>query len=363
MAEKILIAEDDLDLANSIRAALERESYECSAHADPRRALREAEEGEVGLLLTDLKMPHMDGIELARRVKRIQPDARIVVITAHSTMDTVLEALRMGIDSYILKPFRSEELLFSVRQSLERRRLELENRRYQAGLEEMVEEKTRELLARHTRLSRSQMEGIFAIGNIIEARDAYTRGHTERVTYFAVALAERLGWPEESIKELGVGSPLHDIGKIGVPDYILNKVGKLTFQEFDVMKRHPEIGYSMVRGCNLTPVAIGCIIYHQERFDGSGYPFGLSGGDIPEEGRLMAVCDAFDAMTSTRIYRPALTLEKTLGILRDNSGTQFDPRMANAFLELVDSGVLDSAISRSDFRSEFEGLVARLTAV
>ena len=363
MEETILIAEDDSDLNDSITAALTREGYRCISCLDPVKALEAARREDIDLLLTDLKMPNIDGVELANRFNSLQPDARVIMMTGYSTMSTVIEGLRMGIDSYILKPFRMEEILFNVGSSMERRRLMRENRRYQAGLESMVVEQTRELTERFGRLSRSQFESIFAIGNIIEARDAYTRGHTERVTYFAVALAESIGWPENKIRDLSIGSPLHDIGKIGVPDRILKKQSGLDFAEFELMKNHPEIGYRMVRGCDLSPLSVGCIIFHHERFDGRGYPFGLAADDIPEEGRLMAIADAFDAMTSDRIYRPAMPFEKAVGIVRECTGSQFDPKMSDAFLRLIDSGSLDPVLQRGEIKEEFEGLVTRMTEV
>lgn len=361
--DTILIAEDDAALNEAMSESLRRRGFECVACTDPRGALEHARTGKISLLLTDLKMPHIDGIGLCERVHELQPDARMVIVTAYSTIGTVLDALRMGIDGYILKPFREEELILNVENALKRRRLILDNRRYQEGLEQMVEEKTRQLMSHQRELSYSQVLNIFAIGNIIEARDVYTRGHTERVTYFAVELAERLGWRENQIVDLGIGSPLHDIGKIGVPDEILKKQGPLTFREFEIMKKHPEIGYRMVRGTDLAPLTVGCIIYHQERFDGRGYPFGLAGENIPPEGRLMAVCDAFDAMTSTRVYRPALPVEKALQIIRENMGAQFDPEMGRAFLELVDKGAFDGIISETAIKADFEALISRLAGL
>jgi len=361
MNETILIAEDDADLSESLSETLEREGYNCFSFTDPRDALSAAQEEEIDLLLTDLKMPHIDGIELARQVKSRQPDVRVIVITGFSTMKTVIDGLRIGIDSYILKPFRTEEIIFNVGDALERLRLIRENRLYRAGLESLVVEQTRELSDRCNKLRRSQFESIFAIGNIIEARDAYTRGHTERVTYFAVALAERCGWPEERIRDLSVGSPLHDIGKIGVPDSVLKKEGPLDFHEMEMMKQHPEIGYQMVRGSDFASTSVGCIIFHHERFDGGGYPFGLRGADIPQEGRLMAICDAFDAMTSDRVYRPAMPVDKAISVLRECAGTHFDPEMTDAFLEQIESGKLDPVLTRKEIREEFAHLVTRFT--
>ena len=363
MTETILVAEDDTQLSASIHETLTRVGFNCIIHSDPREALKELEHADVALLLTDLKMPHMNGIELARRTLEIRPDTRIIVITAYSTINTVLESLRMGLDNYVLKPFRSEELLFNIRESLERRRLILENRLYQSNLEQMVQDQTQRLQERHQKLCRSQMESIFAIGNIVEARDTYTRGHTERVTFFAIALAERLGWSEAGIRELGIGSPLHDIGKIGIPNRVLNKQGTFTFEEFEIMKKHPEVGYGMVRGSGFSHGTVACILYHHERFDGNGYPFGLGGKDIPKEGRLMAACDAFDAMTSDRVYRPAMPVEKAADILHQEAGHQFDPEIVSEFAGLLEGGAFDAVLRNHDIKAEFEQLITRLTSI
>lgn len=360
MPARIVLADDDLDLNSSISALLSGAGYDIVSFDDPRAALEEIRENDCDLLIADLKMPHLTGLEMAEVVRELRPDTRILVITGHSSMQSVLDALRMGVDQYIPKPFNAELLLFQVRRALERRNLEMENRRYAKGIARLVEERTHELVRRQLELRTSQLENIFAIGNIIEARDTYTRGHTERVTLYAVSVAEKLGWENERIRNLGIGSPLHDIGKIGVADAILKKQGPLDFSEYERMKDHPAIGYEMVRGIDLAPGTVACILYHHERFDGKGYPFGIKGADIPAEGRIMAICDAFDAMTSTRIYRPAMTVEKALDIVCSNSGSQFDPDYADVFKELVESHAIDSLLYEADISEEFGDLLERL---
>lgn len=360
MYDKILIAEDDSDLNATIQEFLSGHGYRCASFTDPRKALISLKQEEYDVLLADLKMPHIDGIHLASQALEVSPDIRVLILTAYSSMHTVVEAIRLGVDNYILKPFSPRELLFQVQRSLERRRLVVENQKYQRGLEQLVEDHTRELLHRQRELRISQMESIFAIGNIIEARDYYTRGHTERVTLYAVAVAQALKWERRKIYDLGIGSPLHDIGKIGVPDRILKKEGPLTFEEHERMKEHTEIGYNMVRGLDFAPGTIACILYHHERYDGKGYPFGLDGDDIPEEGRIMAICDAFDAMTSNRVYRKAMSSHRALEIVEENIGLQFDPTFARVFINLFKTQKIRNYLNETDITKEFNEFVVQL---
>jgi len=187
----------------------------------------------------------------------------------------------------------------------------------------------------------SYMEAILALANAIEARDPYTAGHTGRVTTLAKTLAQGLGWDEKRIYNLAMGVTLHDIGKIGVPDSILNKPSRLTEEERQKMMRHPTVGVKIVRGIKLLKNAIPYIISHHERYDGAGYPKGLKGTDIPVEGRLLAVVDTLDAIMSDRPYRPGARLEVAVGELMDNRGTQFDPELVDLFMDLMRQGKID----------------------
>lgn len=363
MHREILLVEDDIELAGSVCDFLKSRNIECNYFADPREAVATARECKYPLLITDLKLPHINGIELAAKIRAHQPEIRVLIITAYSSMPTVLEALRLGVDNYLLKPFSSRELIFHVDRALERYDLVKQNQRYQKNLEQMIQERTNQLTHRQQELRTSQMENIFAIGNVIEARDPYTRGHTERVTLYAVSLAEAMGWDRSTIYALCIGSPLHDIGKISVPDAILKKNGPLTTIEYDIMKDHPGQGYDLVKDTDLHPSTVACILYHHERFDGRGYPFGLKGENIPPEGRIMAVCDAFDAMTSNRVYRKAMSTEKALEIVRQNAGAQFDPEIAKVLIDLVEENPDANLFNEGDISEEFNTLVAQLIEV
>lgn len=193
-------------------------------------------------------------------------------------------------------------------------------------------------------ISESYKNFILVLANAIEARDQYTRGHIERVTKFAKSTAEEMGWDEEKIKEIEMGGILHDIGKIGVPDNILNKTDRLTKEEYEVIKTHPIIGRNMLKSMVSFDPAISYILYHHERYDGNGYPFQLKGTDIPSGGRIIAVADSFDAMTSDRPYRKGMDTKEAVLELEKNSGSQFDPDIVNAFIRLYKNGKIEEII-------------------
>jgi HD-GYP domain-containing protein (c-di-GMP phosphodiesterase class II) len=182
-----------------------------------------------------------------------------------------------------------------------------------------------------------------ALANAVEVRDIYTRGHTERVCYMAEFLARQLKWSEERLWEVKMGGILHDIGKIGVPDAILNKAQALTHEEFQIMKQHPVCGARILEGIPFLAPAIPYLLYHHERFDGKGYPYGLRNDQIPLQGRLMSVVDTFDAMTSDRPYRKAKSFKMALKEIKDCAGTKFDPRIAEVFLKGWERGLVDKA--------------------
>lgn len=196
---------------------------------------------------------------------------------------------------------------------------------------------------RHQRekLIQSQKATAITLAKAIEKRDRYTAGHTDRVTEYAILTAKQLDWPEERLAVLELAGHLHDVGKIGVPDAVLNKPGKLTVEEFEMMKAHPEIGEQILRGIDFLEALVPCVLYHHERYDGKGYPKGLSGEAIPIEGRLLAVSDTFDAMTSSRPYRKQLDPEQAIQEIKRCSGTQFDPNIVGIFLEIWRAGLLD----------------------
>jgi putative two-component system response regulator len=276
-------------------------------------------------------MPGMSGLDLLREVKSIDDAVGFVVLTGAGSMQDTIEALRLQADEYLLKPFNIEEVALAVDRALRHRRLLLENRYYQLHLEERVAEQAEQL-------EDMFVDALLSLANAIEARDGYARGHVERVTRYAVAIGTELDLSADQLRHLWVGALLHDVGKIGIPDMILQKPGALTSEEYEVIKRHPGIGAAIMERSTFLRLALLGVLHHQERWDGTGYPLGLAGEDISLEGRILSVADTFDAIVTTRPYRHKRTTEEAVAELRRNAGTQFDPQIVDALIRAMHNG-------------------------
>ena len=290
------------------------------------QALQFLEKRHTDLILLDINMPEMDGKETMRRIKENERWAKIPIIflTADSTPETEAECLSLGADDFIAKPFVPKVMRRRIS-----RLIELNELRY--DLETRLEEKTRQV-------EKVTLQSIMAIANTIDEKDKYTSGHSARVAKCAEALAERLGWSEAERQNLHYVALLHDIGKIGVPDTILNKPSRLTDNEFSIIKKHPLMGNDILKDIKMIENVSEAALYHHERYDGTGYPCGLKGEDIPLTARIVCIADAYDAMTSTRCYRPKLSDEKVLSEFERGMGTQFDPEIAKVFIEMLREG-------------------------
>ena len=293
--------------------------------------------GHVGvtLLMTDMQMPKMDGIALLREVRRRYPDVAVVMVTGNADVEIAVGALAMGAMDYIVKPFQLEEVRARVAQALEKRRLILENRDYQAQLEERVK-------AQQRRLEELFVAGIQSLSEALEAKDPYTRGHSVRVASYASCVARELGMTPDLIRQIELGGHVHDIGKIGVREEVLNKTGPLTPEEYEHIMTHPVIGWRILAPLlNETPHALNVVRWHHERFDGKGLPDRLGKQHIPIEARIIAAADTVDAITSDRPYRAS---EKTLAMAIEeivrHRGTQFDPDVVDAMARCVERGEL-----------------------
>jgi len=256
------------------------------------------------------------------------------MVTGLDDIGTALEALRMGACDYITKPFDSVRLRRALAQAVERNRLLVENRLRREELERKVEARTLELNSALQELKESYRATLDALASALDAREHETQAHSQRVREYAETLARRLGLTEASLVEVGRGALLHDVGKIGVPDSILLKPAKLTLGVWVVMRKHPRIGYDILRNIRFLAGAAEIVLAHQERWDGKGYPTGLAGTDIPLGARIFAVVDTLDAMTSDRPYRKALPFQAAMEEVRRCSATQFDPVVAQAFLSI-----------------------------
>jgi response regulator RpfG family c-di-GMP phosphodiesterase len=280
-------------------------------------------------------MPELDGMGLLRDVRTRKPAAAVIMITAVADVATAVSALSVGAMDYLTKPFHLEEVRARVRQALEKRRLILENRGYQEGLEQRVAEQAR-------RIESLFVASIQSLADALEVKDPYTHGHSLRVSTYSVAIAQAIGLGADAVQQIEIGGHVHDIGKIGVREAVLNKPGPLTHEEYQHIMTHPVVGWRILSPLlRDVPMALNVVRWHHERWDGSGVPDHLVGEAIPIEARIAAVADTFDAMTSVRPYRPGVPLPDTLAELRRNSGTQFDPVCVAAFLDAVDAGTID----------------------
>ena len=301
------------------------------AGLDVFRALRPS------VVVIDLRMPIMDGRELLHAVREEDPDAAVIVLTGAADVKTAIACLKQGAYDFIMKPVDIDELLLAVERAFERRQLLLERRHYQEMLERRVQEATRDLEAAYRQLQDTYRATLEALGSALDTRDVGTEAHSRRVHGYALGAARAYGLPESALTDLAHGVLLHDIGKIGIPDAILLKPGRLTAEEWVIMRRHPEIGARLIRDIPFLQGAIPVVRHHHERWDGTGYPDGLRGGEIPLGARIFAVVDAFDAMTFDRPYSRAISFEAARAELRRSAGTHFDPAVVEAFMRVPDS--------------------------
>jgi putative nucleotidyltransferase with HDIG domain len=339
--KKLLIVDDERSVREVLAEGLAAMGYETLSAGSADEAFEHARREPVHLVLTDIEMPGANGLELLARLKEHDPELDVVMVTGVIDATTAIGAIRQGASDYVTKPFNLDEVQIVIDRRLEKRRLILENRAYQEHLEELVEQRTQEVLEKkqqveqlYEELQESYESTLQALVTALDFRDNETQGHSYRVVEYAVLVAERLGVGEPDLTWIRRGAILHDVGKIGVSDLVLRKPGKLDADEWDEMRKHPEIGYRMLERIRFLKPALDIVLSHQERFDGSGYPRGQSGEEIPLGARIFAVVDTFDAMTSDRPYRAALSIDAARDEIIDWSGRQFDPKVVDAFLTI-----------------------------
>ena len=337
-AERILIVDDEEPIREIVSSMLSSAGYRCSQAPSGEEAMATLESGaEFELMLSDLMMGGMDGIGLLERTKEKFPDMPVVMVTAVHDISVALAAIRNGAYDYLLKPFEREQLLNTVRRALENRRLKLENRAYQSNLESLVTARTEQLRQTMSDLERSYDITLEALGDALDLKDAETEGHSKRVTAFTIAMARAMGLPADRIRVIARGAFLHDIGKMAIPDAILRKPGALTEEEIMIMRDHCYRGYQMLRKIPFLVEAAEIVHAHQERYDGSGYPRGLKGEDIPLGARIFAIADTLDAITSDRPYRAAQTFQAAREEIQRWTGRQFDPEIVKVFDSMPES--------------------------
>jgi response regulator RpfG family c-di-GMP phosphodiesterase len=326
----ILVVDDEPEI-REVLCALLSDDYLCESVGSAEDALSLLREREFDLIISDIMMSGMSGLEMVPNVLELSPDAVVVMISGVQTIESAIKALRAGAFDYIMKPFDLRQVEAAVKRALEHHDLRVAKRRYENHLQELVKERTEQLDDALASVEDAYRATLKALAHALETRDAETHGHSERVVTFSLRLGRELGLEADQMRSLEFGSLLHDIGKIGVPDAILRKPAKLTEEEWIKMREHPLHGQAILRGIEFLGGAARVVAQHHEKWDGSGYPLGLRGEEIDLNARIFAVADAFDAMTSDRVYRKGKPYEAAAEELELFAGKQFDPQVVAAF--------------------------------
>jgi response regulator RpfG family c-di-GMP phosphodiesterase len=332
MENRILIVDDEKTIYSVIARRLAMEGYSCAMVINGREALGYFSKNNCSLIISDIRMPEMNGLELLKNVKAVRPDMMFIIMTAYPEIDMAVEAIRLGANDFIIKPVDLELMVFSVKKALERKRMEEEIETHHKNLEKLVEERTSKLREALLVLKKTHLDSVKVLAGAIDAKDPYTRGHSDRVRKMSMRIGMELSFNGERLENLVFGALLHDIGKIGIRDEVLQKKGQLTPEEYQYVQQHSLIGVKIIEGIDFFKDKISMIRNHHEHFDGGGYPDGLMGEVIPLEARIIAVSDAFDAMTSLRPHRRAMPVEDVILEMEKGKGRQFDPQVLEIFL-------------------------------
>ena len=321
--EKVLVVDDEESNLRTLRRVLRSQYNVLTANSGAEGIELLKQNRDVALILSDQRMPYMTGSQFLGEAIKLAPNTIRFLITGYSDLDAVVDAINTGrIYRYITNPWDPDQLLIDVKRAVEHYVASKENERLSKFNQKLVDD-LKELL----------INTVSAISNALEAKDSYTFGHSNRVTFYAIEIGKTIGLDEQSLSYLEFAGLLHDIGKIGVPEIILNKPGRLTEEEYSVISKHPLRGGKILSRLKNIQEVIDCVVHHHERFDGNGHPNGLKGEDIPLGARILAVADSYDAMTSDRPYRKSMSHEDAVEELKRCSGGQFDPKIVEAFLE------------------------------
>ncbi len=335
---RVLVVDDDTMLCQLLTRWLEKEGYECVSAYSGEEALARLTETAFSLMITDINMPGITGMELLSQIRGKYHDMVSIVASAVDDRSIAINALELDAFAYIIKPLSKTETLVNVENALRHQQLERENREYSEEMSLLVLEQTRDLRRKEDEIRLSRDETIRCLARAAEFRDDDTAQHTLRVGRYCQLLAEKAGLDRDYCKLIGAASPLHDVGKIGIPDKILLKPGALDSEEFEVIKTHCEIGRRILGDSTseLLQLAADIAFTHHEKVDGNGYPGGIKGGEIPIAGRVTAICDVFDALTFDRIYKKALSIPEAVKILTEGRGKHFDATLLDLFIVGLD---------------------------
>lgn len=322
---KIIVVDDEEGIIDSLSIFLKRSGYQFTGVTDPMEAIEKVKNEHFDLMLLDFIMTPIHGDQVVEEIRKFNKELYILLLTGHKDLAPPLETIRrLDIQGYCEKSDKFDQLLLLIESGIK-------------AISQMntIKEINDELKDTYDKLERAYMESIQTLRYTVEAKDTYTRGHSDRVSEFSILIGKHLGLSNEDLKVLQIGGLFHDIGKIGVPDSILLKEGKLTDDEYSEIKNHPTIGAHILSNATIFQNIIPIVKHHHEKYDGNGYPSKLKGEDIPYFARIAAIADTFDAMTSKRTYRDALPLEVVIAEIERCKGTQFDPKLADVFLDIL----------------------------
>jgi response regulator RpfG family c-di-GMP phosphodiesterase len=336
MGTKALVVDDEASVSQLVANKLKQEGFTCQTCSSVEEALSVTETTSFDLIISDLRLPKMSGLDFLQVAREKYPRTAFLIITGVDDVRVGIDAMKKGADDYLVKPLHLDAVMIAIGKALERKRLEANLENYRHNLEQMVEQRTSQLQLAMKRIEKTYDETLEALGAALDLRDTETEGHSRRVSRCCLEMAKAMKCSDEQNKQIARGSYLHDIGKIGIPDAILLKPGRLNEEETAVMQTHARVGYDLVSRIGFLAPAAEIVLTHQERFDGTGYPQGLAGHEIPLGSRIFAVADTLDAMTSDRPYRRALPFAVARIEITREAGGQFDPDVVRVFLSIPD---------------------------
>lgn len=324
---KIIAVDDEIGIIDSLSIFLKHSGYKLVGCTDPYEAIEKVKNEHFDLMLLDFMMSPIHGDTVVEEIRKFNQELYIILLTGHKDIVPPLETIKkLSIQAYCEKEDKFDQLLLLIESAFK-----------SIDQLQLIKKMNIELKESNEKLENAYLETIKLLRYTVEAKDSYTRGHSDRVSAYSVLIGEELGLYDKDLTTLRIGGLFHDIGKIGIPDSILLKPSKLTEEEYNEIKKHPSIGKQIIANASIFRDIIPIITYHHEKYDGSGYPHGLKGKEIPFLARIVAVADAFDAMTSRRSYREELDLEEVKKTINNYKGTQFDPEVANAFTNILNN--------------------------
>jgi len=335
--EKVLVVDDEAIVRNLLSEFLREQGFDCDTAETGREAVEKLAGSGYALVIADIRMPEMNGIQLLDNISQRFPDVATIVVTAVCDIQTAIHTMKQGAFDYITKPFNLEHVGEAVKRALQLRRTKIDSKRISQNLEALVRKKAFALSSALHDLKDQHKSTLEVLIKALDARGHETQCHSQRVQAYTLRLAQEFDFDTLQLMDLARGALLHDIGKIGVPDGILLKPGKLTPDEWSEIRKHPTIGYEILKGVKFLDRVAWMVLCHHEKYDGTGYPQNLKGDEIPLEARIFAVLDAYDAITSTRPYREAMSPEVARTAIVGNAGTQFDPKVVEEFLKVSQS--------------------------